>query len=118
MNKRKSAQADDNDLNGSPAKKLLHSYGNRLSSAQNDLLSDLPYERNNLEITKPNTDFNNNSIASTSKRERKQIYSGVIERISLKNFKCHSMLEFDLGSNINFILGRNGSKMQYILSVI
>jgi hypothetical protein len=35
---------------------------------------------------------------------------GIIERITLVNFKCHSFIEFDFHGYINFILGRNGSK--------
>ncbi len=35
---------------------------------------------------------------------------GIIERITLVNFKCHSFIEFDFGNCINFLLGSNGSK--------
>uniref|UniRef100_A0A8C9FUY3 Uncharacterized protein n=1 Tax=Pavo cristatus TaxID=9049 RepID=A0A8C9FUY3_PAVCR len=37
--------------------------------------------------------------------------AGIIESIQLKNFMCHSMLgPFQFGSNLNFIIGNNGSK--------
>lgn len=35
--------------------------------------------------------------------------NGFIEKIKVKNFKCHDYLEFEFHPYINFILGRNGS---------
>ena len=35
---------------------------------------------------------------------------GVIEKITLINFMCHKRLDISLCPNVNFILGRNGSK--------
>uniref|UniRef100_A0A5F9D5H7 Uncharacterized protein n=2 Tax=Oryctolagus cuniculus TaxID=9986 RepID=A0A5F9D5H7_RABIT len=36
---------------------------------------------------------------------------GIIESIELRNFMCHSMLgPFKFGSNVNFVVGNNGSK--------
>ena len=35
---------------------------------------------------------------------------GLIKKISLRNFKCHAAFDHTFGLNINFILGRNGSK--------
>ncbi len=37
---------------------------------------------------------------------------GVIEKIQLRDFMCHSRLNVPLGPNVNFILGRNGSKIR------
>ena len=36
--------------------------------------------------------------------------SGVIEKIQLTDFMCHRKLDVNLSSNVNFILGRNGSE--------
>lgn len=36
--------------------------------------------------------------------------AGIVESIRLKNFLCHENLEFNLGHNLNFITGQNGSK--------
>jgi len=41
---------------------------------------------------------------------------GIVERISLTNFMCHSRLEVTLGSNVNFVIGRNGSGKSAILT--
>ena len=35
---------------------------------------------------------------------------GVIDRIQLTDFMCHRKLDVQLSPNVNFILGRNGSK--------
>lgn len=50
----------------------------------------------------------------SSKRRRysdgtDDIEAGIIEKIELKNFMCHSNLELALGPRINFIVGVNGS---------
>nr|XP_048320276.1 structural maintenance of chromosomes protein 6A-like [Ziziphus jujuba var. spinosa]XP_048320277.1 structural maintenance of chromosomes protein 6A-like [Ziziphus jujuba var. spinosa]XP_048320278.1 structural maintenance of chromosomes protein 6A-like [Ziziphus jujuba var. spinosa]XP_048320279.1 structural maintenance of chromosomes protein 6A-like [Ziziphus jujuba var. spinosa]XP_048320280.1 structural maintenance of chromosomes protein 6A-like [Ziziphus jujuba var. spinosa] len=36
--------------------------------------------------------------------------AGVVKRIRLENFMCHSHLEIELGDSVNFITGQNGSK--------
>uniref|UniRef100_A0A3Q4MY90 Structural maintenance of chromosomes protein 6 n=1 Tax=Neolamprologus brichardi TaxID=32507 RepID=A0A3Q4MY90_NEOBR len=37
--------------------------------------------------------------------------AGIVESITLKNFMCHSLLgPFTFGSNVNFVVGNNGSK--------
>lgn len=35
---------------------------------------------------------------------------GIIESVSLRNFMCHSQLEFKFGPNVNFVTGKNGSE--------
>ncbi|CAG5135893.1 unnamed protein product, partial [Candidula unifasciata] len=40
--------------------------------------------------------------------EKSQPLVGVITRVSMNNFMCHSRLEVSLGSHVNFIVGRNG----------
>ena len=35
---------------------------------------------------------------------------GKILQIQLTNFMCHSNLTVTLGKNVNFVIGRNGSK--------
>uniref|UniRef100_G1NMM1 Structural maintenance of chromosomes protein 6 n=1 Tax=Meleagris gallopavo TaxID=9103 RepID=G1NMM1_MELGA len=45
--------------------------------------------------------------------------AGIIERIQLKNFMCHSMLgPFQFGSNLNFIIGNNGSGKSSVLTAL
>ncbi len=41
---------------------------------------------------------------------------GIVEKVVLQHFMCHKYLEMNFGSNVNFIIGRNGSKFCVILS--
>lgn len=43
---------------------------------------------------------------------------GIIEKITLVNFMCHTMLEVNLGANVNFIIGRNGSGKSAIMTAL
>ncbi|NXA51544.1 SMC6 protein, partial [Nothocercus julius] len=44
---------------------------------------------------------------------------GIIESIQLKNFMCHSMLgPFQFGSNLNFVVGNNGSGKSSVLTAL
>ena len=41
---------------------------------------------------------------------QKEAEVGIIDKVSLVNFMCHRKLDVSLNPNVNFILGRNGSK--------
>ncbi|KAM9553736.1 structural maintenance of chromosomes protein 6 isoform 2-T2 [Salvelinus alpinus] len=44
---------------------------------------------------------------------------GIVESISLKNFMCHSLLgPFAFGSNVNFVVGNNGSGKSAVLTAL
>ncbi|XP_065648710.1 structural maintenance of chromosomes protein 6 isoform X2 [Hydra vulgaris] len=44
--------------------------------------------------------------------------SGILEKIVLSNFMCHKKLEVSFGTNVNFVIGRNGSGKSAILTGI
>lgn len=44
--------------------------------------------------------------------------AGSVLRMILKNFMCHSHLEVTFNSNINYVIGRNGSGKSAILTAL
>uniref|UniRef100_A0AAQ5ZM13 Structural maintenance of chromosomes protein 6 n=1 Tax=Amphiprion ocellaris TaxID=80972 RepID=A0AAQ5ZM13_AMPOC len=45
--------------------------------------------------------------------------AGIVESITLKNFMCHSLLgPFAFGSNVNFVVGNNGSGKSAVLTAL
>ncbi|RDX68774.1 Structural maintenance of chromosomes protein 6A, partial [Mucuna pruriens] len=47
-----------------------------------------------------------------------QSTAGIIKRLRLENFMCHSKHETDFGSHVNFITGQNGSGKSAILTAL
>lgn len=41
--------------------------------------------------------------------------AGIISKIKLENFMCHSSLQIELGDWVNFVTGQNGSKSSFLL---
>lgn len=44
--------------------------------------------------------------------------AGIVKKIRLENFMCHSNLEIELGDRVNFITGQNGSGKSAILTAL
>ncbi|CAF0907345.1 unnamed protein product [Rotaria sordida] len=44
--------------------------------------------------------------------------AGSILRISVKNFMCHTFLEFDFNENLNMVIGNNGSGKSAVMNAI
>ena len=115
MSKRKATQKEDDsmnsdDLDASNRRSMLSQTVDRKSLAFSEKRKKISNTYN--ELTQYG-DFSTNEHGT----QRKSIASiqqrvGIIENISLTNFKCHSFLEFSFHSYINFILGRNGSKLK------
>ncbi|NWI80438.1 SMC6 protein, partial [Dryoscopus gambensis] len=74
-----------------------------------DVHSDESNEENTLEFSA------NNSVSS----QLPDGEVGIIESIQLKNFMCHSNLgPFQFGSNLNFVIGTNGSGKSSVLTAL
>ncbi|KAB8342966.1 hypothetical protein FH972_022561 [Carpinus fangiana] len=58
-------------------------------------------------------------ISSTQQSaENQALECGVLQSITCINFMCHTKLQVDLGPNINFIIGHNGSGKSAVLTAI
>ncbi|XP_055569009.1 structural maintenance of chromosomes protein 6 [Falco cherrug] len=69
-------------------------------------------ESNQEENSQSSVDTNLSSLLTVGE-------AGIIESIQLKNFMCHSMLgPFQFGSNLNFVIGNNGSGKSSILTAL
>lgn len=49
---------------------------------------------------------------------RQRSGSGIVKRVRLENFMCHSSLQIELGDWVNFITGQNGSGKSAILTAL
>ena len=56
-----------------------------------------------------------NEELTSNKKQKSNTSSdvGIIEKIVLENFMCHHFMEIQLGTNINFIVGVNGSMYSF-----
>lgn len=53
---------------------------------------------------------------SLSQSQTSKLSIGTIESVQLKNFMCHSKLDFSFADHTNFIIGKNGSGKSAILT--
>ncbi|XP_032068482.1 structural maintenance of chromosomes protein 6 isoform X1 [Thamnophis elegans] len=80
--------------------------------ARQDFLDSSDEEDLSEECSQLMNDFNSDSQLVTGD-------VGIIESIQLKNFMCHSMLgPFKFGSNVNFVVGNNGSGKSAVLTAL
>lgn len=87
--------------------KMMDDDGGSDSESESDLSSNLDHESD--------TDSASDDSFMADPTSAK---AGVIEKIVLKNFMCHDFFELELGPQLNFIIGRNGSGKSAILTGI
>ncbi|XP_066916524.1 structural maintenance of chromosomes protein 6-like [Clytia hemisphaerica] len=63
-------------------------------------------------------DDNTMDLTQNEDVEPKEAETGIVERVFVQNFICHKKLEVRLGSNVNFIIGLNGSGKSAILTAL
>lgn len=44
------------------------------------------------------------------------LQAGIITKIRVENFMCHSHMEISMGDRVNFITGQNGSKSIFVFT--
>ncbi|KAM9382214.1 structural maintenance of chromosomes protein 6 [Phaethornis superciliosus] len=81
------------------------------------------HKRQRQEYTNEHSDESNEEEYSSAESNFSSLSTvgevGIIESIQLKNFMCHSMLgPFQFGSNINFVVGNNGSGKSSVLTAL
>ncbi|KAL0292331.1 UNVERIFIED_CONTAM: Structural maintenance of chromosomes protein 6B, partial [Sesamum calycinum] len=62
--------------------------------------------------------FNGGSRVYPTPHVPNRLQAGIISRIRLENFMCHSNLEIELGDWVNFVTGQNGSGKSAILTAL
>ncbi|NWH94312.1 SMC6 protein, partial [Aegithalos caudatus] len=76
-------------------------------------------KRQRTEYTDVHTEDSSASSQSVSSSKSHRDKVGIIESIQLKNFMCHSNLgPFQFGSNLNFVVGTNGSGKSSVLTAL
>ena len=51
-------------------------------------------------------------------QQQPQHTAGIVKKIRLENFMCHSNFEMEFGDAVNFILGQNGSQSLSLISLL
>ncbi|KAM0053457.1 putative structural maintenance of chromosomes protein [Helianthus debilis subsp. tardiflorus] len=57
-------------------------------------------------------------MAEARVSNRTPLRAGIITKIRVENFMCHSHMEIDMGDRVNFITGQNGSGKSAILTAL
>ncbi|XP_055886369.1 structural maintenance of chromosomes protein 6-like isoform X2 [Biomphalaria glabrata] len=69
-----------------------------------------------------NEDIIENSVVTSADisryNQKDEPVAGIIRRISIGNFMCHNRLDVNLGTHVNFIVGRNGSGKSAIVTAL
>ncbi|KAL7836398.1 hypothetical protein AOLI_G00276820 [Acnodon oligacanthus] len=96
----------------------------KMSKRKNSHLLEVPRKRAKSSQAEPTEDEDERICSDQGSSALWTQYSasgevGIIEKIFLKNFMCHSLLgPFTFGSNVNFIVGNNGSGKSAILTAL
>ncbi|XP_029281710.1 structural maintenance of chromosomes protein 6 [Cottoperca gobio] len=94
-----------------------------MSKRKSSSASDNPHKRVRPAVEEDVEDENDSSEEDppSNKQSASEVLSdaGIVESITLKNFMCHSHLgPFTFGSNVNFVVGNNGSGKSAVLTAL
>lgn len=108
--------------NGSANKTMNEDMQSEASEAD-ELMTDGSEEGEDDEQSEEDDEEETARVREVVERERGQAsrtpaMAGVLERVDMVNFMCHDRLTIDLGPQLNFIIGHNGSGKSAILTAI
>uniref|UniRef100_A0A7N8Y1I0 Structural maintenance of chromosomes protein 6 n=1 Tax=Mastacembelus armatus TaxID=205130 RepID=A0A7N8Y1I0_9TELE len=90
-----------------------------MSKRRSGSASDQPAKRLKLAAEAEKDDDENGDQDHPSLGNQMVTDAGIVESITLKNFMCHSLLgPFTFGSNVNFVVGNNGSGKSAVLTAL